>query len=174
MQILTIGHSNHPSGIFADRLKANEVTAVVDVRTYPHSRFSPQFIREALETWLPMPYIYLGKELGGRPSGGEFYDEEGHVLYGALAHSEFFISGLNRVLTGVEKGYRIALMCSEGDPVVCHRHLLIGRVLSEQGVEVLNVLRDGTLESYESLSAIESPEIVNTWRSVKPVKVPRP
>ena len=41
-------------------------------------------------------YLYLGKELGGRPDGAEFYDAEGHVLYYRVAEAPWFQDGIKR------------------------------------------------------------------------------
>ncbi len=43
---------------------------------------------------------------------------------------------------------RIAIMCSERDPLDCHRTLLVARHLAEQGVEVLHILADGSVEPH--------------------------
>jgi uncharacterized protein (DUF488 family) len=37
-------------------------------------------------------------------------------------------------------------MCAEKDPLFCHRTLLVGRQLIKQGVEVVHLLYDGTIE----------------------------
>jgi len=34
-----------------------------------------------------MKYLYLGKELGGRPDDKRYYDGDGHVLYGLVAEA---------------------------------------------------------------------------------------
>jgi uncharacterized protein (DUF488 family) len=38
---------------------------------------------------------------------------------------------------------RIALLCSEYDPLNCHRCLLVGRALAEKGVRVSHILDRG-------------------------------
>jgi uncharacterized protein (DUF488 family) len=92
-----------------------------------------------------MKYVFLGKELGGRPEGSEFYDEGGGVLYDRLAESALFLEGIDRLMEGV-KGYRVAIMCGEEDPVKCHRRVLVGRVLEERGVRVKHIRGDGRVE----------------------------
>lgn len=44
---------------------------------------------------------------------------------------------------------RVALMCAERDPLDCHRTLLVAPVLVADGLEVLHVLGDGTLETHD-------------------------
>src|ERR1017187_9597294 len=135
---LTIGHSNHPIEILLGLLKDHQVEIVVDTRSQPYSKYSPQFDREALKTALvahDIRYIHMGKELGGRPTGAEFYDSEGHVLYDRVAGSRLFQEGLARLEKGLGE-FRAALLCREENPAGCHRRLLIGRVLGEHGVAI--------------------------------------
>ena len=41
---------------------------------------------------------------------------------------------------------RPAIMCSEHEPLACHRCLLVGRRLAEHGNDLAHILRDGTIE----------------------------
>jgi len=94
--LATIGHSNLALGDFLGLLKQHAIETVADVRTTPRSRWVPHFsagpLREALSR-RGIGYVPFGRELGGRPQGGEFYDEQGHVLYGRLAGSPLFQEG---------------------------------------------------------------------------------
>ena len=95
--VFTIGHSNHPFETFLGLLTEHQVEAVVDTRSYPRSKFAPQYDSAALSQALReqgVQYIYLGKELGGRPDGAHFYDEDGRVFYSLVAKSSFFQRGL--------------------------------------------------------------------------------
>ena len=141
MQILSIGHSTLDYEQFLSRLKAAGVTAVADVRTSPFSRNYPHFNRDALECALKndgIIYVFLGKELGGRPKGSEYYTH-GVADYEKMAKSELFRRGLDRIETGARK-YCIALMCSERSPLDCHRCLLVGRALGARGLTVRHLL----------------------------------
>ena len=44
---------------------------------------------------------------------------------------------------------RVALMCAEKDPIDCHRCILVTPHLRQQGLEVLHILSDGTVEAHE-------------------------
>ena len=119
---------------------------IAEVRSYPYSNYSPQFDRETLKAALEkegIKYVDLGKELGGRPEGAEFYDADGHVRYDRVATAGFFTAGVERLEEGAER-FAVALLCSEEDPAVCHRALLVGRVLRERGCEVEHIRGDGT------------------------------
>lgn len=147
-RILTVGHSNHSIEHFVELLRKHDVSAVADVRSAPFSRFAPQFNKEALQASLrqaEIGYVFLGKELGARTSDRSCYIN-GQVQYSLLAKTELFRSGIDRLLGGAEDA-RIALMCTEKDPLVCHRTLLVTRVLVDAGVIVDHVLADGRLES---------------------------
>jgi len=149
MRVLTIGHSNHSLEHIVRLLKRNNVRVVVDTRSYPYSKHTPQFDMEPFEKALKasgLRYVYLGRELGGRPQGDQFYDEDGHVLYDRIAKSPLFAEGLTRLLGGIRK-YRVALLCAEENPASCHRRLLVGRVLLENGVLVEHIRGDGRLQS---------------------------
>jgi Protein of unknown function, DUF488 len=67
--------------------------------------------------------------------------------YEEMATREAFGKGLKRVVEGARR-YRIALMCSEHDPVDCHRCLLVSRALLKTGVRVGHILSDGTVVSH--------------------------
>jgi len=69
--VLTIGHSTHSNEQFMALLAAQGVSAVADVRIAPYSRHQPDFNRETLRESLAasgIAYVFLGRELGARPS----------------------------------------------------------------------------------------------------------
>ena len=153
LRIWTIGHSNHPFEHFANLLRKYEIEVVVDVRSVPYSRFSPQFRKESLVAALKaanIQYLFLGAELGGRPQDMSFYDSDGRVLYGRLAESPPFQSGIERLQTGAGE-YRCAIMCSEEDPAGCHRHLLVGRVLTRIDMKVSHLRGDERIQSFDEI-----------------------
>ena len=183
MPLYTIGHSNHAQEAFLSLLRLHEIEVLIDTRSAPYSRFAPQFNKEALRDAVlgqGIKYGFYGKELGGRPEGGEFYDAQGHVLYGEVARSPLFQEALARLVQGA-KTYRVALLCSEEDPNVCHRRLLITRVLDGLGVEVAHIRGDGRLEAECELRTAEArqnasqPSLFGTdeetpaWRSLQSV-----
>lgn len=154
-QLYSIGHSTQPLESLVRSLNMYDIEVVADVRTAPFSKFNPQFNRRDLEFGLKeqgLRCVFLGKELGGRPDGEEFYDPDGHVLYGRMAETPEFDAGLKRLLDGA-KQYRVAMMCSEEDPTNCHRFLLITRVLYSQGVPVLHIRRDGTTQRTQDIAS---------------------
>lgn len=153
-EILTIGHSNHKVERFLELIRGSGVTAIADVRSSPRSRFAPWFNRDALTAHLRaagISYVYMGDALGGRPTDPAHYTE-GAADYEAMAATQEFAAALVRVAAGAER-YRIALMCSEKEPLDCHRCLLVGRRLAERGETVAHVHADGRIEGQPEIEA---------------------
>lgn len=186
--VFTIGHSNVEVAAFLALLTQHAVEVLVDVRSEPYSKYVPHFngpaLRRAAEA-AGLKYLYLGRELGGRPKETRYYDAEGHVRYDLVAASPQFLAGVERLLQGVGK-LRVALMCNEENPTECHRRLLVGRVLAEHGVAVVHIRGDGRLQPEADLAesergpashqqelsfvAREKPE----WKSTRSVSQARP
>jgi uncharacterized protein (DUF488 family) len=145
----TIGHSNHSAEKFVGLLKEHGIEVVADVRSQPYSRHAPHFNAKYIETILlknGIGRMFLGSELGGRPTTEEFYDEDGRVNYARIERSCPFLDGIQHLERGIQHR-RIALLCSEEDPGGCHRRLLIGRVLVERGLSVRHIRGDGSVQT---------------------------
>jgi len=187
-KLFSIGHSNHDLNTFINLLRSNKVDIVIDVRSYPYSKYSKHFDREKLSLSLKengIEYKFMGGGLGGRPRGDEFYDEEGHVLYSKLSESGKFNNDLNIVKELTSKKH-VSLMCSEENPEICHRHLLIGRVLNKEGIKINYIRKDNSVQFYDELKSGEkrgsqttlfgSGKEIDEWisiRSVLPKKLPK-
>ena len=147
-RLYTIGHSSHAPEHLVQLLKQNSIEVLVDTRSAPYSRYSPQFDRESLRdtvTTAGMKYLFLGDVVGGRPKDENHYDDRGRVLYARVGKGKEFLEGIVRLERGAED-FQVALLCSEEDPAHCHRRLLIGRVLVERGAELLHIRGDGRLQ----------------------------
>jgi uncharacterized protein (DUF488 family) len=90
-------------------------------------------------------YVFLGKELGARSDNPACYID-GKVQYNYLAEEPAFLTGLQRVRNGIER-YRVALMCAERDPLMCHRTILVCRELRSPDLEISHILSDGGIET---------------------------
>ena len=146
--IHTIGHSNHALEDFLRLLNGADV--VCDVRSHPVSRRFPHFSRGPLAAALRRDgrdYLWLGRELGGR---GPFRAPDGRMDYRAAARLPGFRAGLRRALELAE-ARRPALMCSERDPITCHRALLVCRALRDQGADIRHILADGRVETHAQM-----------------------
>ena len=175
--LYTIGHSKHPIEKLLGLLKLHGIDTLVDVRTYPMSRFNPQFNKKKLDESLAaekIAYMFMGDSLGGRPEGEQFYDEDGRTLYYRMAQTAVFRQSLQQ-LTDVAETKCVAIMCSEEDPESCHRKLLVGRALLQTTEITLRHIRsDGSVFEENSkiwasgiLAATEKQD-PTTWRSPKP------
>ncbi len=150
--IFTIGHSNHPADAFLAFLTKHGIDDVVDVRTSPFSRYIPHVNRGAIEATLDdagIGYVFLGDDLGGRPDELDCYDDDGRVLYDKMAGTQTFEDGIKRVMRMADER-RIVLMCSEREPLECHRGLLISQALMTRGVEVQHIMADGRVKSHDA------------------------
>lgn len=148
--IYTIGHSNHEPEAFAELLRHFGVNCLVDVRSTPASGRFPQFNKATLSEFLKnieVQYLHFGKEFGARHTDPELLDEEGKVDFEKVRQTEDFKIGVERLRAGVEKGFTIALMCSEAEPFDCHRFSMISGFLERSGFEVKHILRDKTLKT---------------------------
>lgn len=147
--VFTIGHSNHAYETFFRLLASHSVQVLIDVRSAPYSKYVPHFNKRQIEEQTVgqgLVYMFMGDQVGGKPAAAKWYDENGKVCYDRLARSPEFLSGISRIRTGLAKGYRIALMCAEEDPLHCHRHLLIARTMEEcAGITVRHIRGDGAL-----------------------------
>ena len=149
-RLYTIGHSDHTTEHFVSLLDKHGVAAVADVRSSPYSRFAPQFNKETLQIALEdahIQYVFLGRELGARRSENSCYEED-QARYARIKDLPLFRAGLDRLIRGLDQ-YVIALMCSEADPVTCHRTILICRELRHvrPDIEIVHILGDGNTET---------------------------
>jgi uncharacterized protein (DUF488 family) len=157
--VFTIGHSNHTLEHLLSLLKLHDVQVVVDARSQPYSKFAAQFEQDRLKAALQeagIRYVFLGRELGGRPKGEEFYDSEGHVLYDRVAATSLFREGLSRLEKGIRE-YTVAMLCAEENPAECHRRLLVARVLVDHGIRVEHIRGDGRIQTEEEVAAETDP-----------------
>jgi hypothetical protein len=148
-RLYSVGHSNHDWPGFVALLRQAGVTALADVRSSPFSRRHPQFNRAELERGLSeegITYLFLGGLLGGRPGAGELYHPEGWVDYERVRATAGFRRGLEGLIGALDR-HVVAMLCSEDDPLDCHRGLMITPALVEQGVTPLHLRKDGSVET---------------------------
>jgi uncharacterized protein (DUF488 family) len=177
--IYTIGHSNHSMQFFVDLLRQHNIEVLVDVRSQPFSRFTPHFnsreLKEAV-TGAGFKYLFMGKELGGRPEGDEFYNAQGQANYDLWSQNPLFLQGIERLQTGIAK-YQVVMMCTEENPTDCHRNLLVAKSLDELGIDIRHIRADGTLQSHADIQKDRQlglfdeiePEL-SSWTSVKSIR----
>jgi uncharacterized protein (DUF488 family) len=150
IQIYTIGHGNRKINDFIKTLKDFKIKYLIDVRSQPYSKFNPQFNQNELKHYLnnnEITYVFMGDNLGGRPSDRTCYDEEGKVNYEIVKTKEFFKNGIERLKTAYNKEIQIGIMCSESKPCECHRRKLIGRYLSNEQIYLKHIDEKNKIKS---------------------------
>ena len=118
---------------------------IVDVRSIPYSQFSDQYNLENLRSFLKdnsIYYIHMGDLLGARYEDDELLFDDGKVNFEKVSQTKSFKEGIKRINEGLVKGFKIAIMCSEKNPVECHRFSLISHFLDEHGYIVEHILPD--------------------------------
>ena len=125
-----MGTSKRTFKEFVEMLRAYKIEMVIDVRSFPNSKFS-HFKKEALAQSLAeenLGYFYLGKELGGFRQGG----------YEAYTQTLAYLGGVE-LLERMASRCRSVVICAERLPWRCHRRF-IGRSLQERGWQVKHII----------------------------------
>ena len=150
--VFTVGHSNYSWEEFVKLLLRQRIDEVADVRSSPYSRYVTHFnygeLQQALED-IGVGYVFLGGELGGRPADRSCYDSDGQVQYERVAETDAFDDGIRQIIRRAND-CRIVLLCTEKEPLECHRTLLVARTLAERDVDVEHILADGSVESHDA------------------------
>ena len=150
--IYTIGHSTHPIDYFLELLQHYQVNSVVDVRSTPASRFNPQFNKKSLASSLNrkgIGYLHFGEAFGARQTDPLLMDHEGRVDFEKVRNTEKFKDAVSRISKGTHDGYSIALMCSEAEPLSCHRFVMISPAFRD--FKVRHILKDKSFLNQEDL-----------------------
>lgn len=122
--IFGIGHSNRAFSEFLKRLQENKIDTLVDIRTYPRSRFCPQYNLKSLSEELRkanITYIFKGNNLGGK---GENVDYE---------------ETIDELVDMIKLGKKICVMCSEAKHTDCHRHEMLEPSFKQRGVQMEHI-----------------------------------
>lgn len=133
--IYSLGTSNRSEASFLEILRHYGIDLVVDVRSFPTSRYE-HFKKEAFQRFLEkarIDYLYLGKELGGFRKGG----------YEKHMETPLYEEGLN-IVERKAKERLLSLLCAERLPWRCHRRF-IGKSLKERGWRVLHIVEKGRI-----------------------------
>lgn len=155
--IYTVGHSTHSHEHFLSLLKEYGVNCLVDVRSVAASGFNPQYNKAALKNFLHrngIQYLHFAAEFGARKKDAALMDDRGRVDVRKVWATDIFRSGVHRLRHGVEKGFVIALMCAESEPLNCHRFHMISVALARQGFEVRHILKDKSLKMQVELEQV--------------------
>ena len=167
--IFTIGHSTRTLEEFIELLKTNGVTLVVDVRTVPRSRYTPQFNRDTL----PDALREAGIGYQHMPGLGGFRHTVSDSLNTGWRNASFrgfadymqtkeFEDSLEKLID-LAKTERVALMCAEAVPWRCHRSL-ISDALVIRGIHVEDILGKGERREH----------VLTSWAEVHGTRITYP
>jgi uncharacterized protein (DUF488 family) len=138
--IFTIGHSTRSLAEVVALLRQVDVTLLVDVRSFPRSRTTPQFNEDTLPRALALDgidYRHL-RALGGRrhhrkdaaPSLNVYWRVEAFRNYADYAETDEFRAGLDE-LRALARNSRCAIMCAEAVWWRCHRRIIADYLLAD-------------------------------------------
>lgn len=154
--LYTIGHSNQSINEFMQLLDTYNIDCIIDVRSMPYSKYTPQFNESSIKQQLSQKgilYASFGKYFGARRSDclkiEEFIkkgqkEEKQQVNFEIGITTSDFKTGVNRVEKAISQGRTIAFMCSESDPLACHRFSFIARFFYDMGWDIKHIVRDIT------------------------------
>ena len=152
-RIYSIGYGTRTQEGFINTLKMSGIDTVVDVRSIPRSKYVPHFNEDAIFDALEaegIDYLSAGEKLGGRFSDLSLY-ENGRVSWDKVARDESFQEAISSLEDLCEDGHIVAIVCSESNPLSCHRFGLISRTLDSEGMDVRHILGNGEVVSHEEM-----------------------
>ena len=137
--IFTLGHSTRTLAEFVALLRQVDVTLLVDVRSIPRSRMTPQFNTDTMPGALAaegIGYRHLDA-LGGRrhhrkgapPSLNMYWRVAAFRNYADYAETDEFRAGL-QALRELARDDRCAIMCAEAVWWRCHRRIITDYLLA--------------------------------------------
>lgn len=145
-----------------DMLKKHDINFLIDVRSVPFSKQYPQCNADNLKVagkhfcirYVNMPElgakvsseqdvfskasdIFFEQEVfpiakSYRPEKTELCRDDEVVDFHKFRHDEYFISGLRRIEDAYDKNFTLCLMCSEKNPMDCHRYFLVSKALEQR------------------------------------------
>lgn len=176
--VYTIGHSTQPGEHLASRLQQHAISAVVDIRSTPFSGRHPSYNQPTLRNacrQLGIHYLWM-QELGGRPSHPTMIGPNGKAAYHLMIADPALQTAWQRIKTGCATE-RIALLCSEGDPRICHRHRLLWPQCLHTNMDMQHILMNGELQSAADIGDPRPPQLdlftPVQWWSLQPVNRPK-
>ena len=159
--VYTIGYSGYENNtdLFLDELKKRNISVLIDVRSDPYSAHFDNFNKEPFSKKLETNNILyrnycneFGAKQLDRSCYSRFDGEKNRIDYQLFTQTERFKDGVNKLKKMHDLGYIPAIMCSEKDPINCHRAIMIANSLSnEYSMTVFHIVPDKKDESQKEL-----------------------
>lgn len=170
--IYTVGHSNQSAEEFLQLIKPLGIDCIIDVRSMPYSKYTPQFNEDVLKNFLKQNgvlYAPFGMHFGARRTDCLKEIEKRkkgvdqtllQVNFELGTKTKDFLEGVERLKVALSQGRSIALMCSEADPLGCHRFSFISRFFYDEGYNVMHIVRSNTSNESIALTHKELEQIM--------------
>jgi len=158
MEVYTLGFSNRRWDETLLLLRSFGIRRVVDIRTLPGSRHTPQFNQEELGRALPeagVEYLHM-RRLGGlrKPKGDDpinaAWKNPGFRAYADYMQTPEFAAALEELVRLLE-GMPTVYACTEAVYWRCHR-MLVSDALAARGVAVRHILGPAKAEPHRLTS----------------------
>lgn len=170
MTVYTIGHSTREHAALFAMLRNNGSTLLCDIRSYPSSRFCPQWNQQAIIDAMPadIGYTHL-PALGGKrkplpiqESRNQGWRNAAFRGYADYMQTAAFKAALSQLLE-IAASQTVAIMCAEAVPWRCHRSL-VSDALIAHGVQVCDVMS----------MTVTKPVLIHTFAHVRDGNVTYP
>lgn len=139
----TIGHDKRELKDFSEILSQYNINCVVDVRSLPND-ISGVYNGENIKSFLNklgVYYIPMEKEFNLKQYEFDSNDFE------KVRSNEKFMDGILRIENGIKKGFKIAIMGVEKEPIYCNRGIIIAYVLKNKGISLKHIIDREVLKS---------------------------
>lgn len=161
--VFTIGYAGKTLNEFLICLKKNNIHYLLDVRSNPHSNTFPEFNKEVLSIFLAknnIRYVSYGEYFGARRKEDETYlytyDLDGHereqVIFSEVYKQRAFKTGVQKVLEKLSGNWNVCFMCSEKEPVNCHRFWMVAfyfEYILKLDIMALNIIDENLIKTAE-------------------------
>lgn len=148
--IYSIGHTLQSVEEFYGMISKYDINCIIDVRSMPYSQHAPQFNKENLNLFLRshgVLYAHFGVEFGARRDDClSIMEKDGEncmqVNFELGIKTDNFKSGISRLDNALAQNRTIALMCTEANPLDCHRFSFISRYLYDNKYDIAHIMKN--------------------------------
>lgn len=146
----SIGYDNRSLEEFIRLIRTHGINCIIDLRNSISINNDPvydsQNLKISLNKW-GIYYIFMGQEFAIQKE--DLKSDTGYLE--KLCRTDELKNGIERIISGMKKGYTIALMSKEKEPFNCFRGIFLSRLLEKHGVKILHISGDGNLKPQKTL-----------------------
>lgn len=152
--LYSVGHSQHDLSYFFELLALKDIDYVLDVRSTPYAQYASDYNRENIKFSLEckgIHYAFMGNYFGARSHDSALYGSDGILDFSRVVNSKNFRIGYDCVIRGMNKGHKIAFMCTEKDPLECHRAIMVTNAFYRAGYKIEHIMADKNVQTQEDI-----------------------